>query len=1029
MLDNEMKPFTQPTVVAKAKQLIKNGGLTQFEENGNTCTSTVVDEYNKNQARVVMENGRIVTAACTCRFSYEDSSTLCPHAAALALYALSPARLEKKRREALLDQGAALLEKVGVHPARQQCLRLEVTLHVQRSGSCASIRAGISRMYVIRNIGEFVQAYFAGDLIELSKNSLIDPQVHAFNRRDERVLTLLGEASRYVEGTAEKKTVPLSEYQLRRILRAVSSGAFLVNIGNARTVEMFGVNNVVPEMKFRLYRDEAGDFQLDGAFEAPVLRLTRDAEFVFCNDVLYHIPRNVRSAFAAVIGHGRTVHWHFADRQAGAVVSDLLPELRAFARVEVQQEIQDEIITAPLSARVDLDVAGHGISAFIRFAYGDITVTPTTGAISQHAGILCRDHGAERRITDILADYGFVTEQGAMLLMDTDGIYRFLDRGLAQLNECAHVFASEALLHIRPRVMPVRGQMRVGGRGIEFSLMLQDIAADKTPEILQALREKKKYVRLTDGSFITLGAKEHWDDLAREIIDNGVMCQDHYELEAYRTVYLNSLLDAAGLEVERDGVDASVRLFEDVSMDVPSPIPGLRNYQLRGFNWMRQLYQMSLGGVLADDMGLGKTVQTLSVIKYAKMLDGFMTSLVIAPTSLIYNWEKEIRKFAPDLSVMVLEGSGDMRALQIEKAQSYDVLIASYAQIRRDVSKLAQYQYRFCVLDEAQNIKNYQSVGAVAVKRFKAKARFALTGTPMENHIGELWSVFDFVLPGYLGSHSAFIARFGDGGQAEELSIKIRPFLMRRIKKDVLEELPDKIEDRVLVEMNDYQQRVYRAMLARYKAEIVAPAMGDSFNQNRMKVLAAITRLRQLCCHPSLFLEGYQGGSGKLDALMEIVQQCARENRKMLVFSQFTAMLGIIRQALEELGVSCMYLDGDVPARMRTSMCEQFNTDETTVFLISTKAGGTGLNLTGADTVVHFDPWWNPAVEDQATDRAHRIGQTKKVHVVRLITRNTIEEKVADLQTHKRELIDAVVRTGEILPAGMGQEEILALFD
>lgn len=1029
MLDNEMKPLTQPTTVTKAKQIIKNGGLTQFEEQDHTCTATVVDEYNKNQARVVIENGRIVTAACTCRFSYEDSSTLCAHATALALYALSPKRLEKKRREEQLEKGMQLLETVGVHPARRQCLNLELTLHVQRSGSSASIRVGIGRMYVIKNIGEFVRAYFAGELIELSKTTLIDPQAHTFHPRDERVLTLLGEASRYVDGIAEKKTVPLSEYQLRRILRAVSSGAFLVNIGNARTVEMFGVNNIVPETTFKLRREETGDFRLDGVFEAPILRLTHDAEFVFCNDVLYHIPRAVRPAFAAVIGHGRTVHWCFAKEQAEAVVSDLIPKVKAFARVDVAQDILDEIIMAPLEARVELDTAGQGISAFIRFVYGEVTVTPTTNAVTEHGGILCRDHAAESKVLDALADYGFIAQDGAMYLMEPDYIYRFLDSGLAKLNDCATVFASEALLRIRPRVMPVRGSVRVGGRGVQFSLMLQDVEADKTPEILNALREKKKYVRLTDGSFITLGAKERWEDLAREIIDNGVNCEDHYELEAYRTVYLNSLLDAEGLDVQREGLEQSARLFEEVSMDVPSPISGLRQYQLLGFNWMRQLYEMNLGGVLADDMGLGKTVQTLSVIKYAKMKDGFMTSLVVAPTSLIYNWEKEIHKFAPDLSVMVLEGSGDMRAMQIEKAQSYDVLIASYAQIRRDVSKLAQYQYRFCVLDEAQNIKNYQSVGAIAVKRFKAKARFALTGTPMENHIGELWSVFDFVLPGYLGGHSDFLNRFGDGTQAQELSIKIRPFLLRRVKKDVLEELPDKIEDRVLVEMSEYQQRVYRAMLARYKSEIVAPAMGAGFNQNRMKVLAAITRLRQLCCHPGLFLDGYQGGSGKLDALMEIVQQCAGENRKMLIFSQFTTMLDMIRQALDEMGISCLYLDGDVPARMRASMCEQFNSDDTTAFLISTKAGGTGLNLTGADTVVHFDPWWNPAVEDQATDRAHRIGQTKKVHVVRLITRNSIEEKVSDLQAHKRELIDAVVKSGEVLPAGMGQEEILALFD
>ena len=1026
MTDNDMRLVMRNDSIEKAKRIVRSDGVQDVVEDGDTITATIIDEYSKYYARISLHGSTMTAASCTCRFSYEDSDHICPHAAALGVFATSPERIAEKERRQIVKHGREFLRSFAPEPQREDCVQLELTLFIGSGKTEAMLRAGISRMYIVKDVHAFTLDYYDKAEIALGKNRIVDTRYQGLSKSDEKLLSILDEAA-LAHPLDSQKNVPLNHYHLDRLLEALSDKVFSVVVGNLRQMDVAGVVDGVPEMSLRLSSSDDG-FVLYGLVESAIQPVAGDGKYVLCGDVIYKIPEVARGVVSRISGKGRRFSYKFEKSDGTALISDVVPMLSKIARMKIDEVIASQVIDESLSARIDLDSVGGGIRADVRFAYGGIEIDTISGASSGHSGILRRDYPAERAITRLLSASGFVSaKDGAYYISGDENIYGFINDTLPQLNELAEVFASQELLRMKPRKLPLNGSLRVGARGIEFSMMLEGVEADGMPEILSALRERRKFVRLTDGSFLTLDAEPYWDEFAREVEENGVLVDGHIELQAYRTIYLNSLLDAANLDVKRDESFKAMTDFTSFESIAP-PIDNLRPYQQHGFNWLRQLYDMSLGGILADDMGLGKTVQMLSAIKYAKEKDGPMTSVIIAPTSLIYNWEKEIQKFAPDLSVAVLEGSSDIRGQQIEKNYGCDVLIISYAQIRRDIGKIMKYKYRFCVLDEAQNIKNHRSVGAMAVKQIRAKARFALTGTPMENHIGELWSVFDFVLPGYLGSYAHFVSRFADGGQNEELSIKIRPFLMRRLKKDVLGELPDKIEDKVLVELGDYQQKVYKAMLAKYKSDVIAPAVGD-FGRNRMKVLSAITRLRQLCCHPSLFLEGYQGGSGKLDVLLGIVQQCAIEGRKMLVFSQFTSMLEIIKETLESNGIALYYLDGDVPARERSRICDKFNEDDTPVFLISTKAGGTGLNLTGADTVVHFDPWWNPAVEDQATDRAHRLGQEKKVHVLKLIARNTIEEKVVDLQAHKKEVVDAVIQPGEVMPSSLDTEDILSLFD
>ena len=511
--------------------------------------------------------------------------------------------------------------------------------------------------------------------------------------------------------------------------------------------------------------------------------------------------------------------------------------------------------------------------------------------------------------------------------------------------------------------------------------------------------------------------------------------RDVITLRAYRAAYLASMLENSGIPIE---TDESVRRMSETLMNgeqgiqAPALAPGLtlRDYQMRGYEWMYALDRMHMGGILADDMGLGKTVQVIALLQATR--ETGRTSLVVAPTSLTYNWLSEIRRFAPELSAVILNGTGAQRAGMIRHIAEHgdvDIAITSYPLIRRDIDLLKDIPFRYLILDEAQNIKNAGSVAAQAAKQLRGDTRFALTGTPMENGIGELWSLFDFVLPGYLPGYNTFLRKYQDGENAEDLLRRIRPFLTRRLKQDVLEELPEKMEITLTAQMTPEQNRIYRAALERLRPKVNNIIEAKGIQQGRMEVLSAITELRQICCHPSLIMNEYRGGSGKEELLLEVLPGMIGSGRRILLFSQFTSMLKILRRRLEEQGFSTMYLDGETPAGDRLNLTERYNGGEGQVFLISLRAGGSGLNLTGADLVIHYDPWWNPATEDQATDRAHRIGQKHKVQVIRLVTGESIEEQVVELGSRKKALFDRLITPGESALSALSEQDIRRLFE
>ena len=436
---------------------------------------------------------------------------------------------------------------------------------------------------------------------------------------------------------------------------------------------------------------------------------------------------------------------------------------------------------------------------------------------------------------------------------------------------------------------------------------------------------------------------------------------------------------------------------------------------------MKTLASYGFGGVLADDMGLGKTVQSIAYIvsELSTIRETQSPILIVCPASLTYNWLYELQKFAPEVNALIIDGTPKERAQLLKELTRHDVVITSYPLLRQDIKGFEKEQFHTVFFDEAQAFKNPLTLTARAVKRIKASHRFALTGTPLENALEELWSIFHVVFPDlFLG-----LREFSELTN-KQITRRIRPFMLRRMKQDVLSELPEKIATTEAVDLLPEQKTLYAAYLAKLRHDTFKRLDKETVRKNRIKILAGLTRLRQICCHPALFVDGYKGSSAKFEQLKQILVESKQSRRRVLIFSQFTKMLNLIGRELASLGTDFFYLDGTTPSEERVALCERFNRGERDLFLISLKAGGTGLNLMGADTVILYDTWWNPAVEQQATDRAHRMGQQNVVQVIKLVARGTIEEKINDLQEKKMDLINEVISSDEKMGAMLTEEEL-----
>jgi superfamily II DNA or RNA helicase len=657
--------------------------------------------------------------------------------------------------------------------------------------------------------------------------------------------------------------------------------------------------------------------------------------------------------------------------------------------------------------------------------------------------VVRRDVGAEMAGIQALLNQNFeVSESGEELVASGADAIAFWTNGIGELPEDWDRFIPDDLVDVTIRDDSVTPQMRVssGVDWLNLDMKFESGGAVVREEELRAcLEHGRRLVQLEDGTYAPIDPEKVGDVLTRmaEIYATAGMKDKLPLSQAGRVQDLLKMVENAKVSASAKSLFQKIEDIDEIpNVAKPRTLKAdLRPYQKDGFSWLVFLHELNSGGILADDMGLGKTVQAIALLLWAKSKYKRKLNLVVAPTSVVPNWEREIQKFAPGLKTVVWQGPNrSQRAPELEKA---DVMITSYALLRRDEELLQALDLRYVILDEAQHIKNPMSQTARSAKKLGSERRLALTGTPIENRLSELWSIFDFVSPGLLGQLRAFEERIarpidrGDMETAQRLRATIKPFVMRRVKSDVAKDLPDKIEQEMIVPLAEEQAKLYKQILRQVRKSVLSEVEKQGVSKAQIQILAALTRLRQVACDPRLMKlpdTDFDGDdSGKLGALREIIDEAIDGGHRVLVFSQFVEMLNHIRAALDSDGVQYEYLDGSTKDRIER--VDRFN-EETgvPVFLISLKAGGTGLNLTGADTVVHFDPWWNPAVEDQATDRAHRIGQTKNVNVYKLIAAGTVEEKILELSAKKRELVSNVLSTEGSPLKGLTKADVENLF-
>lgn len=687
------------------------------------------------------------------------------------------------------------------------------------------------------------------------------------------------------------------------------------------------------------------------------------------------------------------------------------------------------------------------IIAHIKFAYQNKEFNP----LIEDPKEIKRNILQETIFLNKLRKTGFLydAKNKNFVIANEDAIYHFITVDIEEYNEIAMIYATEKFNHQKMRSSKkVSIGVKVENGLLDINFNNLNFEKDELKEILQKYKLKKKYHRLKDGTFIELEENEEI-----EFIDNVLTGMDvsYKEIEDYirlpinRTLYLDRLLNShsnVNMVVDSN-YEHIVETVNHIEEDAKLPkqfAPILRDYQKIGFNWLKSLDTYNFGGILADDMGLGKTIQILSVVvDYVEKNKESKTSIVVAPSSLALNWYNEAKKFASNLKVMVINGEAQERKRKIQDLKEYNLVITSYDLLKRDIDiyKELNYCFKYIIADEAQYIKNNNTKNAKAIKLIEAETKYALTGTPIENSLNELWSIFDFIMPGYLFSYKKFkqnfempITRENDERVLNKLKMLIEPFILRRTKKEVLKELPDKATSILNNEMLEEQEKIYLSYLAQARDELNEEIEEKGFEQTRIKILALLTRLRQICCHPSLFIANYKGESGKLNQCIELVKDGIESGHKILLFSGYTSMFEIIEKELSKNNIKYLKLTGKTKVSDRLELINEFNTNQDIkVFLISLKAGGTGINLTSADMVIHYDPWWNLSVENQATDRTHRIGQTKKVQVYKLITKNSIEEKIYDLQKRKEELIDNMLSTDTKFINKLSKEDILGLFE
>lgn len=1011
----------------------------------------------------------LVSSHCTCP-AYEKYSGDCKHIIALLLYIknLNISNIFQKKDEEniknIIDYYRFNSENENI-PVKLE-LNYEFDFNDFRDideSSFLSLRMGENKLYVVRNIKKFFESLENGEEIYFGKEFTFNPNYHVFRPEDEKVISFLKllyenhtiNSTRYYgsgdQNIFKGKHILLKPEALKSFFKLMEGRSFNASIIGS---EYKNIKIIEKDFYLNMKLDEEGNYltmKMD-SYEN-IIPLTSNGEYIFNNDYIYKISKEWRKKIVPLYNEiisSRNETLKIPNKYKEDFISEIILSVKDVANIDIDEKIENSIYNPDLKANIYLDKESDIITGKVNFIYGDININPFSSQdsnINKPGKILLRDAEKERNILRLLEKSEFKVRDGEIYIDEEEKIFNFIFNTIPKIQNLCSVYYSEGFRNIAFK-NPANFSGNIGLNSdtdmLEFNFELAGTSSEELEKVFKALKEKKKYYRLKNGSFLLLDNDEleYMENILDYLdIDEKDLNRETLSIPKYRAAYLDNYLKEKKLNFIEKNIDfqnlvEDINKPEDIEYEIPLELDNiLRDYQEFGFKWLKTLSRYGLGGILADDMGLGKTLQIITFLLSEKNEKGRWPSLVIAPTSVLYNWEVEIKRFAPSLKAIVVSGDKDERKNLLKDIEDCDVIITSYPLIRNDIAEYKEITFRHCILDEAQYIKNPKSLSARSVKKIKAKNYFALTGTPMENSLTELWSIFDYLMPGYLLSNGKFIEKYEkpiikeqDENALKDLNLHIRPFILRRLKKDVLKELPDKIEQKVVVELTNEQKKIYLAYLQAIKGEIEEEIIAKGFGKSQIKILAGLTRLRQICCHPGMFVENYRGKSGKINSLEEIVKDAIEGGHRILLFSQFTSMLNIVQDMLEKNHIEYMYLDGSTNVEDRGRRVKDFNNGEGNVFLISLKAGGTGLNLTGADMVIHIDPWWNPAVEEQATDRAYRIGQKNTVQVMKLITKGTIEEKIFELQERKKEMIDKVITEGETLVSKLSEDEIKYLF-
>ena len=1028
-------------------------------------------------------NNRIQWHECDCIASFQNTG-LCKHMVAVLLKycdELMPQIKkgitgEKYSRNALAYYEEQLVKEQEIETSRPMSpIKASVKLVEDEATFSLSLNVGENRLYVVKDLYEFTENMQQGYTARYGKNFEFLHDIEAFDEESQQIVQfIIDKATEYsyiLKQIGMFRGFPKSE----RKLLPLNAKAFdeFFNIMRGRQLEVVREYDIVEvlcmqgEPTFSLKIEKEEDYYtLISSMQNYVPFESASYKYILTENRLYRLNANFARDVFPLLNHMYSAarangnkHLEFTETMMKRFMLSSLDKVKKYVPLFIEEGIEQNIEPEHVVIRsfFDMDQDG-GIIGDVELQYNQLVFNPYKASSPEENKKLeqiPRDTPKEAQLNGVLRRYDFRTHSGHLYLSEEDKIYDFINAGIAELLQLGEVHITERLKGIKIVKKPI-GSLGIKLQNNMLYVALTDInmPSDEIQAILSAYKQRSKYYRLKDGSFLDI-MQGITGDLVNIVDGLGIsgeeLAEGEVSIPKFRALYLDQVLkQSEEMEVSRDKyfkqIIRDVKNVEDADYEVPATIKAnLRSYQKVGYRWMKTMANYGFGGILADDMGLGKTLQVITLLteeydscKQEQEMGHEVTSspsLVVCPTSLVLNWQAEFHKFAPHIKVLVLMGSVDERKALLDNMGQYDVIVTSYDLLKRDIENYDKKHFRFCIADEAQYIKNANTLGAKSLKAIESEVRFALTGTPIENSLAELWSIFDFIMPGYLFTYNRFrdkfempIVKSEDESATGRLKRMIAPFIMRRLKKDVLKELPDKTETVIYNSMEEEQQKLYTAHLALAREELRQEVDEKGFGSSRIKMLALLTRLRQLCCHPALYLQDYDGRSGKLEQCMEIIKDSVEAGHKILLFSQFTTMLDLISRQLRMEGLEHLILTGSTKAEDRISMVAEFNNSDIPVFLISLKAGGTGLNLTGADVVIHYDPWWNLSSQNQATDRAYRIGQKKNVQVFQMITKNSIEEKIKELQDKKIGLTESVLQEGEAFITKMSEEEIVALF-